>query len=481
MPDAPTFANLLTQWSTGGPSVRRAVYAHLGANPDEAAAVEAFFRDDLRSPFPWRRVIAAEALVEVYGDEPAAAAALAWVLRSGAAAPIGDALEVSRKLSPDHCAPLLADFAMHAPDEFAAQPLDFHRWAGATLARAPERWVTVIDHAGASAEVPLLMGLADAALGAPGDLTVLAPCLKSRLFRDGSGYAAGAALWRVTWRVNRDWLASINSHSPQFRHAPELLGLLVEVLSEHLGRRSDLALLVRDLLVRLATDARELFAPAVARLTRLGGRGWAVLLPLLDDSTVPALARQAVLAAVVVRPAIMRLAHHRAHRVLCERGSDGEPAPLQLLGGAVQVLAAAGPGAGAAVPDLLELIVRQPATVADVLPALVAVAPGHPNPAAAVARTLDRLRRSVPFAPAAFTALAGMYAGFNFDGAPELIDDASLSVWALESLLREEPWAGAPPETRRRHAGAIAGRLGAPRAEARASSSPAAHSCRRSV
>lgn len=468
MSDTPTLANLILQWSAGDASARRAVYAHLRSRPDEAAAAEAFVRDDLRAPLPWRRVLAAEAVLDLYADEPAAAAALAWVLAGGEPTACAAALGVVERLSPATAARLLAGFALHAPDAFAALTPDWHRRAGAALAADPGEFLKVIDHAAPRAQSDLLLGLADVATRTHTDLAPLVPALKARLFEDGPGYAAGAALWRVTWRVHRDWLASINPHTPRFDGDTALLVLLTEVLSEHLGRRPDLAPLVRDLLVRVATDAPAKLAAVLDRLVRLGGRGWAVLLPLLDDPAAPSVARWLAFARAVQRPALTRLTHHRAHRVVLQRAADGESVPPHLLGAAAEVLAALGPDAGSALPDLLDLLAAQPETESALGPALAKVAPGHPTPGAAVARTLDRLRRSVVFPPEAFAALAQVYAGLNFDGAPQLIDDTALSAQTVRCLLDEEPWKAAPPDVRRRHARAVADRLGSPRAEVRA-------------
>src|SRR6266542_666348 len=94
MSDTPTFANLLTQWSTGGAAARATVYVHLRNNPAEAAAVEASIRDELKTGQPGKRVIAAEAIAEVYRDEDAAAAALAGVFRQGDPAACADAVPV---------------------------------------------------------------------------------------------------------------------------------------------------------------------------------------------------------------------------------------------------------------------------------------------------------------------------------------------------------------------------------------------------
>jgi hypothetical protein len=100
MSDTPTFANLLTQ-RTGGPAARAEVYAHLRANPAEAAAVEASVRDELTAAFAWKRVIAAEAMLDVYRDENAAVAAPAGV--KAAVERVVEKLTAARWSAPVRC------------------------------------------------------------------------------------------------------------------------------------------------------------------------------------------------------------------------------------------------------------------------------------------------------------------------------------------------------------------------------------------
>src|SRR5205085_2363232 len=80
-----------------------------------------------------------------------------------------------------------------------------------------------------------------------------------------------------------------------------------------------------------------------------------------------------------------------------------------------------GPAAGSALPDLLDLIVKQPDTARPLADTVRALAPYWPLPAVAVARTLDRLRRSVVFSPDAFAVLAEIYAEFARDAWPPLV------------------------------------------------------------
>jgi hypothetical protein len=469
MSETPTYASLLTQWSGGDLAARRGVYAHLRANPAEAAAVEASIRDELKNGWPWKRVIAAEAILEVYRDEGAAAGALATVLREDLSPAAADAVPLLERLAPHRCGPLLVEFAQHAPTVFRAQPRSFHRWAGATAIRAgadaPGLWANLLAHAGSELEAPLLMGLADAAREVDCDLAAVEPVVRQRLLNDSCGYAAGAALWRLTWRINRHWLASIDPESPRFDGDRDLLVLLIEVLTEHLGRRRDLAPLVRELLVRVG-DGEE-FQTGLNRLAKFGGRGWTVLLPILSDLAVSTRARVLVFNEAAARPAVLPLAHHHAHAVLLE-GEHAQTVPLpELLGAAVGVLRAIGAPAGPALADILNLIVKQPEAARLLAPAILALAPGFPNPAHAVARTLDRLRRSQSFRTDAFAALAEVFAAMNLDGAPLLAEDTSFDLRTPDLLLQQPAWRNAPPETRTRHAAALAERLSSPRIEVR--------------
>jgi hypothetical protein len=467
MSDTPTFANLFTQWTSGDPAARAGVYVHLRNDPAAAEAIEEFVRDELDSALAWRRVIAAEAMVEVYHDEPAAATALAWVLRRGEPA-ASNAMAVLCKLAPERAGPLLTDFVIHAPDVFRALPAAVHRSAGSIAACAgAEWWLVLLGHAGADAESAFLMGLADAAPRVTSDLSAVEPAVRSRLFHTGPGYAAGAALWRLTWRVHRDWLASINPHSPRFEGDALLLVFLIEVLTEHLGRRPDLAALVRELVVRLGTDDAAAFRDVAARLADLGGRGWSVLLPILGDDAVPAETRAFVFSAAV-RPEVLPLAHHHAHGVVLARDNNRAAVPPELLAAAGEVLRALGAAAGSAMPDILNLIVKQPDTARTVAPVLPALAPGCPLPAAAVARTLDRLRRSVVFAPDGFAALAEVYAQLNRDGWQRLVEDTSFDPRTADALLQQPAWKDARTDVRRKHALALADRLASPRPEVRA-------------
>jgi hypothetical protein len=471
MSDAPTFASLLTQWSDGGPTARAAVYAHLRAHPAEAAAVEASLRGELASDAPQKRVLAAEALVAVYGDHACAADALRAVLRTSDEAAALDAVGVLWQLDAPAAAPVLADLARLAPGAFRVQTGAFYRWAGSAAVRGADHlghWIDVLAHAPPHAESALLMGLADAAPHCPYDLEPAVPALRARLTLPHCGYAAGGALWRVTWRVNRDWLESVYAHSPQFDNNRPLLVFVIRVLTEHLGRRPDLAADVLQLLVRLGNDDADEFKAVLKRLAGLGGRGWAVLLPALGDAGVPAHTRAHVFAEAAARPAVHALAHHHAHGVLLARAADRGAAPPDLLSAAAGVLRAIGPPAGSALPDLLDLMVKQPEVTRHLAPAVPALAPGWPLHAGALARALDRMRRNYTFVPDAFDALAAVLATLNPDAAPALVDETSFDPRTVDLLAQHPAWHAADPATRARHARQVANRLAAPRAEVRA-------------
>jgi hypothetical protein len=470
MSDTPTFANLLTQWTGGGPADRRTVYAHLREHPAEAAAVEASVRDELTSVRPWNRLIAAEAMLEVYRDEDAAVGALGGVLRQDYSSIAADAIPLLERLTPHRAAPLLIDFALHAPVVFRAQSPWFFRWAGSAAVRSdrPELWVELLGHTGAEAESNLLLGLAATAPQVDFDLSAVEPAVRLRLFHPIAGYAAGAALWRLTWRVNRPWLTSINPHGPRFEGDSPLLVFLLEVLVEHLGRRPNLARLVCDLLLRLNTDAPEGVPNVLKRLANLGGRGWAVLLPLLGGSDVPPALRTAVFLEAAERPAVLPLVHHHAHALVLACAADSNAATPELLWSAGNVLRAIGVSAGSALPDILGLIAKQPDTAGPLASALPALAAGYPTPGASVARTLDRLRRSGTFAPVDFATVAKVLAALSLDTAPALAEDTSFDLRTPDALLQQPAWKDAPAEVRRKHALALADRLASPRPEVRA-------------
>jgi hypothetical protein len=472
MSDAPTFASLFARWSSGDAAARRAVYAHLRDHPAEAAALEAVLRDELGAALPAARVAAAEAVLEVYGDAAAAAAALTGVLQLGDPAAASDAAGVLRALPPAHAAAPLAALALHAPAVFCAQPRPLLRWAGAAAVLSGDAgaalWLDLLNRAAgeSDAEAALLMGLADAAPRAAHDLSGLAAAVQSLQAEEPRGHAAACALWRITWRVNGPWLAALSLAPPAFEDE-SLLALVVEVLTEHLGRRRDLAPLVASMLGRLnERGALDELRAGVRRLARLGPRGWAALLPLMGDPDAPAFARAAAFEEAATRPAIFVLAQHHAHAVILARQSDGDLYD-DLVRAAAGVLAAIGAPAGSALADVLDLIVKQPHAAPLVSAAVPALAPGCPNAAHAVARTLDRLRRSNYFRADAFAALAEVYAAMAPGSAPRLAEDTSFDPRTPDLLVQQPAWKAAAPEARRRDARALADLLASPRPDVR--------------
>jgi len=468
MSDTPTFASLLTQWAGGGSAVRAGVYAHLHAHPAEAAAVEAFIRDELRTGNPWRRVIASEAVLEVYRDEEAAASALDGVLRHGDPSAATGAVPVLQKLSPARAGPLLNELVVHAPEVVRSLAPADHRWAGRTAAAFDtEVWLNLFARVGADGESAVLQGLAVAVPQAGHDVSAAEPVVRSRVLQSGPGYAAGAALWRLTWRVHRDWLASIDPQSPQLDDPP-LLALLVDVLTEQLGRRSDLAALVRALLVRLAGAAPAEFKRRLERLAILGGRGWGVLLPLLGDESVPPSVRAEVFGATARHPAVLPLAHHHAHAVVSACAACPDDTKSELLEAAGHVLAAIGAPAGSALPDVLALVVRGQGEWRRLIPVLTALAPGFPTAPALLARTRDRFPRSVPLPTReAFVAVAEGLIVADLGAGLRLVEETTFDLCVLDSVLQQSAWRDAPPHVRREFAGMLADRLGSPRPDVR--------------
>ncbi|MCI0704430.1 MAG: hypothetical protein L0241_25520, partial [Planctomycetia bacterium] len=475
MSDTPTFANLLTQWTSGGPAGRELVYTHLRNDPAAAAALETSMRDELNADFPANRIIAAEAMLEVYRDEDAAVAALSWVLRQGDPGAITDAVPLVQRLSGTRAVPLISDLVLQASQVLRALPPSFHRWAGDTVLREqPENgilWLKLLMRADERAKSTMLMGLAEVAPSMELELPPqIEPFLRNRLFHSGVGFAAGGALWRLTWRVNRDWLASIAPRSPEFENNPQLLVFVIEVLMEHLGRRPDLTKLVRSLLILLSKDAPDSLQPVVQCLAEVGARGWAVLLPLFGALDAGDRIRAAVFNAASAIRNVLPLAHHHAHAVLQARSQGPDTVSIELLQSAACVLQAIGPDAGSAVPDALQLIVGQPQTGPILAGMLQAIAPGYPNALSAIPRTLDQLLRlkwpSVVM-KSAFAALAEAFANLHRDGAIRLVEDISIDSRTLDLLLQQPGWKNAPPEARRQHAIALADRLSSPRAEVR--------------
>src|SRR5262249_32538495 len=60
-----------------------------------------------------------------------------------------------------------------------------------------------------------------------------------------------------------------------------------------------------------------------------------------------------------------------------------------------------------------------------------------------------------------------VFAAFNLDAAPMLVEDTSFDARTPELLLQQPAWKDADPEVREKHACAIADRLASPRVEGR--------------
>jgi hypothetical protein len=445
MSDTPTYANLITRLFTGVAADRVAVVAHLLAHPADAQAVEAAIRDHLRSKIGLTRLIAADAVVEVYGDAAAVVPAVVAVLRAGGIA------------------------------WASAEAASLIRSVGAAVARVggANEWKELFFSGPANAGPALLIGLAEAAPGAAHAIESVGPAIQHLLAAPELQIAAGAALWRLTWRVNQPWLATLDPGSEAMKY-PGLRALIFEVLVEHLGRRPDLAGLVREMLAALAAAEPHAAEGAVARLVRLGSRGWGVLIPMLHPSRagerfpVPDSVRRAILERAIGRPAVLPLVHHHAQGIIATAALEGST--NDLVPDAARVLKNLGPIAGMAVPDLLNLAVRVPVTGTVVSEVLPKIASGFPNTAAAVIRALNRIRTASYFGSNhldAFQALARTLAELDLDAGPILAENTSLDSRVPDLLLQQDHWKQAPTEIRRRHALILADALASPRAEVR--------------
>lgn len=474
MSDTPTYASLLTRLFSGGPEDREAVLAHLAACGPDRTAAEPEVRSRLRDSFPWLRLIAAEAVFRVYRDTPAAASAVASVLRGGDPAVVADAAGVTRQLDVA-AVPLLVLMVRHAPDVFTTQTADFHRWAADVAVRnGPDglaAWVEMLAPDCPDAKTALLIGMAHAAPVVAYDLRPAERPLRATLAHPHPQVkaAAGAALWRVAWRVNRDWLAELHPGRPELAF-PGLRELLFDVLAEHLGRRPDVAGTLRDTLALLAEDDPDAGARAVGRLAKLGSRGWGVLVPMLhppkagEPHPVPTGVREDIFRRAADRPAVLPLVHHHARRVISDAAADGSADDLVPY--AARVLANLGPAAGMAVPDLLDLAARCPSTGPVVAETVGKLAPGFPNAPAAVVRALGRLRTASAFSEdhrAAFEALSGVLAELDPDAAPRLVEQTGVDPRVPDLLLHQPAWRDAPGAVRLRHARVLADALGSPR------------------
>src|SRR5437773_12000991 len=100
MSHTPTYANLITRLFSGTVADRTGVTTHLVSHPADAHAVEAAIRDHLQSKIGWTRLVAADAVLRVYGDVGAVLPAVTTVLRAGGIAwSAADATGLLRSLS----------------------------------------------------------------------------------------------------------------------------------------------------------------------------------------------------------------------------------------------------------------------------------------------------------------------------------------------------------------------------------------------
>jgi ribosomal protein L7/L12 len=320
----------------------------------------------------------------------------------------------------------------------------------------------------------MLMGLADAGPAAAHDLDLLGPTLHALRAIPSARTAAGAARWRATWRVNRAWLESLDPGDEALKF-PGLRRLVLDVLIEHLGRRPDLAGLVRGMLVKFAEAEPKAAEEVIGQLSNLGGRGWGVLLPMLqpaqpgDRFPVPDAIRRSIFLRATIRPAVLPLVHHHAHGVIASAVAEGK---TDLLMCAARVLERLGPAAGMAVPDLLALAVRLPNELTGLIvgKTVPKIAAGFPNTPAAIIRTLHRIRTAGRFGEpelTVFEKLARALAELAPDAAPALVENTATDPRVPDLLLQQPGWKDAPPGVRRRHARTLADRLASPRAEVR--------------
>jgi hypothetical protein len=151
MSDTPTYASLITRLFSGSANDRNAVVAHLCSHPADAHAVEAAVRDYLRSKLGWPRLVAADAVLRVYGDARAVVPSVEAVLRAGVVAwSSADAFTLLRSVC-------------------------------GNVARigGPGAWKRLLDASPAEATPALLIALAKAAPDADRDFTHLAPAIRA--------------------------------------------------------------------------------------------------------------------------------------------------------------------------------------------------------------------------------------------------------------------------------------------------------------
>jgi len=443
MSDSPTYASLLTRLFGDSPADRARVVAHLKAHPADADAAKAVIWDRLRDTNRQTQMIAADAVVRVYHDSDAATAIVQNQLHE-------------HETNSEESVRLVRSYS-----------------AAVVLKSVSAGWLRLFQSSNETGKPALVMGLADAAPHSESDLEPLLTKIREAIHQQHLRLAAGAAFWRLTWRVNRDWLASLDPAHADLGY-PGLRRLLLDVLVEHLGRRPDLAPLVRDLLAGIAQSDCEAGDEVVAQLARIGSRGWGVLIPMLhvprtvEPFTLPDAVRATILGEAAACPAVLPLVHHHAHAIIAQAAAQGST--NDTVTPAARVLSLLGPTAGMAIPDLLALVIRVPSTGTVVGPTISKLAAGFPNTAAAVMRALDRLRQSSYYGidhSLAFQSLAYTLAELDPDAAPNLVTHTDVDSRVPDLLLRHSGWKDAAPEVRQRHARILTDACSSPRPEVR--------------
>ena len=222
MSDTPTYANLLARLFTGSPEEREEVMDWLQQTPVQAHSIEQDVRDRLRDALPKNRTIAAEAMLRLYQDRAAAIETLAGILKQGDPAASTDTVGLLRQLGRD------------------AVPL-------VVLLRATLRMPSMLRPPNSTAGPRPKLFKPDPRVCRPGwncspratrrpnspgswawpmprrrvayDLTPAADTLRHRV-----DYAAGLALWRITWRVKRSWLERMSPSDSALDSFPDCAG-----------------------------------------------------------------------------------------------------------------------------------------------------------------------------------------------------------------------------------------------------------------
>jgi hypothetical protein len=472
MSETPTYASLIRRLFspdslTNREAEREAVIEHLLSHEADRIAAETEVRDRLRDSIPGVRLVAAEVVHRVYGDAPAAADTLAGLIRQDVRVIALDLAGPLLRLPAKLAAPLLELLVRHAPYAFGLSGNDFCQWAGFTAIRAGVEgmriWQELIVSTSSEIHMHLVVGLARAAPLVDHDPSPLENTLRQLGVDAASRTVTGAALWRITWRVDRAWLDSIDPRAELFQKDVGIARLVLEVLIEHLGRRRDLAALLRDLLQCVPSGvAREMLS---TRLVPLGPVGWNIVLPLLTPGQREDI-RMAIYSEALRCRDVLPLVQRSAHGVIAEASRSG--VPQESLGTALEVLASLGRASSSAVPELLGLIRQVPAVADAAARTLVQVAAGHDTTVREIVFTVQACMNQLPGTRVpAVRALGDALAILDADAPPRMIDNVSVDTQAIRLLLEHDHWMQAPLETRMRHARMIAEHLGNAEGEVR--------------